>query len=129
MAEILKRNLERENRLKELKEAPKENGKEINKLLLEIRNDYIVLLLDHPTLSSAIKKDIDGLMWKQCFYKQIEEYRRSIKKTSLLIAEGGQSPMTEKARQHLIKLTTFFFKFLTDSLAIYQDMLAKVFQK
>ena len=33
MADILQLNIERERTLKELKENPKENGKEINKIL------------------------------------------------------------------------------------------------
>ncbi len=42
MADILKLNQEREKKLKELKENPKENGKEINKLLLQLVNLYVI---------------------------------------------------------------------------------------
>lgn len=126
MSNILKLNSEREKKLKLLKENPKENGKEINSLLLTIRNDYRNLIVEQPTLSSSIKKDIDGLLWKQCYYKQIEEYRRGIKKTSGLV---DQEKTRALAEQHLLKLTAAFLKFLNDAVSNYQDLLQRLESK
>ena len=71
----------------------------------------------------TIKKDIDGLLWKQCYYKQIEEYRRGIKKTTGLVDNEKSKSMAE---QHLLRLTSAFIKFLIDSMANYQDLLQRV---
>ena len=72
-------NYEREKELKSYRLSPKENAPQITSLLQQIRNDYTTLLLEHNYESYfSLKKDVDSLLWKVCFYKQIEEYRLDI---------------------------------------------------
>lgn len=78
-------------------------------------------------MSVESKKDIDGLLWKQCYYKQIEEFRRSIKKTTTIIEENTSPSFVEKAQAHLLKLTGAFLKFLTDALSAYQEFMLQVY--
>ena len=69
---------------------------------------------------------------KLCFYVKIEEYRKSIRKTTILLEDKGGSsrPLADglalKARTHLVKLVTVFTKFLSDGSSFYQDLMLQV---
>ena len=76
---LLRTNYEREKELKSYRLNPKENAPQIASLLEQIRLDYATLILEHNTESYLLlKKDVDSMLWKVCFYKQIEEYRSDI---------------------------------------------------
>lgn len=95
-----------------------------------IRHDYKDLILEHPKFAAASPKDIDAMLWKQCFYKQIEEFRRSIRKTMQVIEGDGRELnfiVSDKAKQHLGRLTSAFSRFLLDSSVFYQDILKQVY--
>jgi hypothetical protein len=73
------------------------------------------------------------LLWKQCFYRQIEEYRRSIRKTVQLLEQTEPNPANaanmstiEKAKAHLARLTAVFSKFLSDASTFYQELMLQV---
>ena len=87
--QLLQSNIDREKRLKEVKKLgnTEQTRADIQRLLTAIRLDYRKLLIQHTAYCSTVGRDgrdIDGLLWKTCFYKQIEEYRRSLLKHSKL---------------------------------------------
>ena len=104
-----------------------------------IRKDYQVLVVNHTIYACSGNKDVDGMVWKQCFYRQIEEYRKSIRKTTQIIDQESRevdtttpavvNPISEKARLHLAKLHTAFAKLLSDATSFYQDCMLKVIRK
>ena len=91
--------------------------------MYRLRKDYHTLLVEHPDLSLNVKKDIDSMLWKTCYYRQIEEFRASIKKTTSIIENANDIILTEKATAHLSKLTVALMKFLADAISSYQDLL------
>lgn len=114
-----------------------------------MRNDYQVLIVEHTSHCCSIAtKDIDEVLWKQCFYRQIEDYRKSIRKTVQLLDQSNattpnannsnksannsatatltSSEMGVKAKTHLARLTAAFIKFLSDGSMFYQDLMLKV---
>jgi hypothetical protein len=127
---LLKRNIEREKLIKELSTTnAKANGPEISRLMNLVRSDYRELIVNYPSFraeskSSSSSKDIDGLLWKSSFYKQIQEYRKSISKTLLIIEEKNN--FLEKAKLHLIKLNSVFIKYLSDAVVFYQDLMLQL---
>ena len=123
-----------EKQLKELRTGNiKENGSEISKILNTIRSNYHKLLVYYPQFCSSLSKDVDTLLWKSCFYKQIDEYRKSIKRTIDIIdnddgnnIDTTSSVLLDKAKLHLLKLTAVFNNFLADSIAFYQDLMLQL---
>ena len=105
-----------------------------------MRQDYQLLIINHP----GVGKDVDSALWKHCFYRQIEEYRKSIRKTVQIIENQGATGtgtsgesaggrhatadplMLEKAKSHLARLNSAFAKFLSDSITFYQETMLKV---
>lgn len=126
--EIFRNCVEKEKALTLLRENPKINGAEISANLNSIRYDYRKILLDFPQFSFQHNKDVHGLLWKQGFYKQIEEFRRSIQKTMQIVEGGADSGiiMQEKAKIHLLRLSSAMHKFLTDSATFYQDFMIQL---
>ena len=82
-------------------------------------------------------RDITGLLWKTCFYKQIGEFRGSLRKHAnqldALSQQVREQPSIEEIRIreqqeriYVSRLTQAFLKFLSDSIAFYQKMIAEV---
>ena len=89
--------------------------------------DYRKLIVNHTAFIFKEKKDVDTQMWKNCFYKQIEDFRRSIRKNSSDLSNSQLSdPRVEKQRFYLVQLTTALISFLSDSTVFYQDMMLEV---
>lgn len=137
-----------------------------------VRKAYRTLIVDHPAFvydpangSQATRdnanlvshtsttrecdyRDIAGLLWKGCFYKQIAEFRSSLRKHSVHLDSLVQSALpatnqvTEGARQlsaaaevkereqaeriYIARLNNAFLSFLADSVAFYQKVVAEV---
>ena len=74
------------------------------------------------------KKDIDALLWKNCFYKQIEDFRRSVRKNSSTLGNmtAANDPLVEKQKFLIAKIVSAFITFLADSSTFYQDMMLEV---
>jgi Telomerase activating protein Est1 len=91
-----------------------------------MQRDYQTLIIHHPSFG----KDVDSALWKQCFYRQIEEYRKSIRKTVQIIESSDNAtstnPMIEKAKSHLAKLNSAFSHFLSGSMTFFQETMLKV---
>eukprot|EP01035_Chromulina_nebulosa_P029542 gene29542-39162_t len=125
---ILQLNLERERTIKRLKDQDsKSNAAQIADLLAVLRLDYRKLIVNHTAFIFKEKKDVDTQMWKNCFYKQIEDFRRSIRKNSSDLSNTQPSdPRIEKQRFYLVQLTTALISFLSDSTVFYQDMMLEL---
>ena len=126
--ELLKGCIEKEKQLTILRQNAKGNSEEIASTLEAIRNDYRKVLISAPQLPSSLGKDIHGMLWKQGFYKQIEDFRKSIQKT-IQIIEGNPDTtviMQEKGKIHLLRLSSALYKFLSDSLQFYQDFYSQL---
>ena len=98
-----------------------------------LREYYQDLILQHIEYGASIScKEVGENLWKLCFYVKIEEYRKSIRKTTILLEDKGGSsrPLADglalKARTHLVKLVTVFTKFLSDGSSFYQDLMLQV---
>lgn len=82
-------------------------------------------------------RDITGLLWKTCFYKQIGEFRGSLRRHANQLDVLGQQvrdqPNVEEFRVqeqqeriYIARLTQAFLSFLSDSITFYQKMVAEV---
>ena len=99
-----------------------------------MRRDYRTLIMEHIQFVHREKRDIHGLLWKTCFYKQIEEYRHSIRghsnKLNSLYAEQSMGMFKAKEiefeQAYLNRLTLSFVQYLNDSVVFYQRMLSDV---
>jgi len=120
--------MEREQKIKTLKEEdPKRNAQEIAVLSGELRGDYRKLIVHHTHFIFKEKKDADTQMWKNCFYKQIEDFRRSIRKNTAELATYADTDLRiEKQRYYLVQLTSALLNFLSDSTVFYQDMMIEL---
>eukprot|EP01032_Pedospumella_encystans_P027471 gene27471-31049_t len=149
--EILKLNLEREKRIKELKESdPRRYEREITELVSKVRKGYRTLVVSHTAFlyreapqsqtGSVIDRDfrdVTGLLWKTCFYKQIVEFRGSLRRHAnqldVLGRQVREQPSVEEFRVqeqqeriYIARLTQAFLSFLSDSIAFYQKMVAEL---
>jgi hypothetical protein len=77
--------------------------------------------------------DVDLLLWKNCFYKQIEEFRRSIRKYANQVDElksmdtiDRASTQLDKLKSYLGKLSSSFVLFLSDSINFYTALMREV---
>lgn len=52
--------------------------------LTRIREDYVTILFRDPTFAAA--KDVEQNVWKTCFYKKIEEYRKKIRRVAAAVS-------------------------------------------
>ena len=52
-----------------------------------MKNNFRLILLNYPEF--AAEKDIDLVLWKYCFYRQIEEYRKELSKFAKSTVESG----------------------------------------
>lgn len=111
----------------------KEQQVVLQQLLAAIREDLKTLITLHPAFSNAPSHDVHGMLWSQCFYKQIEEFRRSIRKHANTIAED-EAPAAAmpgprddegalKARHHFVRLVSTYTKLLCSSFVFYQDLM------
>jgi len=90
--------------------------------------------MEHIQFVHREKRDIHGLLWKTCFYKQIEEYRQSIRghsnKLNSLFVEQSMGMFKAKEiefeQAYLNRLTLSFVQYLNDSMMFYQRMLSDV---
>ena len=125
---MLKDCLQKDKILKSLRENPKENGAEIARLVSEQRTSFRCLLIEYPEYCASSSKDVDGMLWRYCFYTQIVQYRRSIRKTLDVIDKIGRQSQAhlDKANAHLLHLNNAFKKFLVDSTMFYQELLQQV---
>jgi hypothetical protein len=103
--------------------------------VLSIRNGYRRHIVEYSSFINDEKRDVHLMLWKSCFYKQIEDFRKSIRKYASYIEEKktnqgfaitDQSINQEKLKSHVSKLTSSFILFLTDSINFYLSLMKEV---
>lgn len=96
--------------------------------MVRLRSGYRSLIVEHAASLHSEKKDIDGLLWKNCFYRQIEDFRKSIKRNSsqLEVSDGTSFALREKQQVYLAKLAAALLKFLADSVVFYHSLMQEV---
>ena len=123
--QILKKTVELERRLKEIE--PDKNKTESVAVMNELLTLYQTLITDHTSFSNACGKDIDGQLWKSCWYRRIEEYRKTIKKHTQVMDKDKDKPeIVEKYRAHIANVNAGFGRFLTLAATSYQEMMLKL---
>ena len=84
-----------------------------------IRSGYRDIIVDHPTI--AFEKDIDALLWKNVFYKPIEDFRQRMK-----MAASNNIELMNLDRNMVPRLTSDFLNFLSFATSFYQELLLSV---
>jgi hypothetical protein len=87
----------------------------------ELHNLQQDVSLGHRSVDAG---DLANCMWRNCFYKQISEFRAALKRHSLRL--GGAAIVQEREKLHLAKLTQALLAFLSDSVSFYQKMVVEV---
>jgi hypothetical protein len=87
-----------------------------------IRKEYKVLIVDYSGYNYE-KKDILGLFWKSCFYKHIEEFRKSVKK---LKGQLDNNRRNQKLINLLGRLCQEFTAFIHDSSRFISKLMSDV---
>jgi len=127
----------------------------LNFTFYRVRKGYRTLIVNHTSFlymdapqssnSAADRdfRDVAGLLWKTCFYKQIVEFRSALRKHAAQLDHVGaqlQSVRNERdqpgveelrtreqqERLYVARLTQAFLSFLADSIAFYQKMVSEV---
>lgn len=84
-----------------------------------VRNNFRSLLLDYPLFAS--EKDIDLALWKYCFYRQIEDYRKQLNKLAKSTIEKNEQDrdtllQIEAQFQILLSKADYFYVLLMHEL-------------
>ena len=93
-----------------------------------IRTAYKEVVVCHPLLAAS--KNVDNILWKQCFYKRIEQYRKRIRQFT---ATSPTRPTLVSTPNTPTKPTTSLFQlgndlsiFIAEAKAYYQSLLLEV---
>lgn len=87
-----------------------------------LRESYHHLIVTYP--SESAEHDVHGSLWKQCYYKQIEEYRQNIRQVGSFLMERRDEQ--QRAKLHLIRLSTAFGKFVEEASFFYCNLMLEV---
>lgn len=124
-----------EKRIKQYSDEDSKKYKDqISSCLSQLRSLYRNVLLNCSSYLMAENKDIDGSMWKTCFYKRIEEYRTKIRKynshvSTAIEKQKAQLPFpytVDQLQAHVASLVTSLTTFLSDSMVFYQSFIAEI---
>lgn len=73
-------------------------------------------MLTEASPAFAASKEIEQALWKPCFYKRIEDFRRRIRKYA------SASSSDRSVREHFARVSTEFQQFLSESSAFYDHL-------
>lgn len=87
------------------------------------------LILQYPQI--ATQKNIDNILWKHCYYRNIEAYRKKIRQLSTILEKPyTRTPITDaqyhEYRQNLMKMSASLNQYLSQSAAFYENFLMKL---
>jgi hypothetical protein len=86
----------------------------------QIRDNYRRLLFLDPVYASG--KEVEQSLWKVCYYKRIEEFRKRIRKIAAA-ASSNDKASAGKARAELHAVCTDFSSFIGDSINFYTELM------
>lgn len=85
-----------------------------------LRKEFRAIILEYP-LDKCHSNDLIGHLWKICFYKHIEDFRKAIKVSKL------RAEMSEiESNESLTSLMREFSSFLSDSLRYFLKLMNDV---
>uniref|UniRef100_M4BYS7 DNA/RNA-binding domain-containing protein n=1 Tax=Hyaloperonospora arabidopsidis (strain Emoy2) TaxID=559515 RepID=M4BYS7_HYAAE len=103
-----------DKQLRELLRANPLNAQDANALRRQLI-DAVVRLADTYPLFAA-EKEVELALWKPCFYRRIEDFRRRIRK----YAAAAQTE--RKVREHFDRVSNEFQLFLTEAASVYTHL-------
>jgi len=112
-----------EQTLKQVIRSRPTEQEEIESLRNAIREAYVRLLFQDPTYAAS--KDMDQSLWKTCFYRKIEEFRKMIRKYAAAASNAESKAMAHKARAELHAVCASFGEFIAEALTFYQDLMGR----
>eukprot|EP00602_Paraphysomonas_sp_CaronLab_P008505 CAMPEP_0185027480 /NCGR_PEP_ID=MMETSP1103-20130426/12565_1 /TAXON_ID=36769 /ORGANISM="Paraphysomonas bandaiensis, Strain Caron Lab Isolate" /LENGTH=965 /DNA_ID=CAMNT_0027561495 /DNA_START=178 /DNA_END=3072 /DNA_ORIENTATION=+ len=108
---------------KELRSA--ESVDEKSRIQSHMKQCYVRVIVNYPSI--AYSKNVDNTLWKHCFYRKIEDYRKRIRGITSLIDNGTEEGIRiEEQKQNLLRLSTSFNRFLCESALFYENLLVKL---
>ena len=75
------------------------------------------LTLIQSDVAFAIQSELEQILWKPCFYRRIEEFRRRIRKYASAVSSPDQ-----RVRQHFVQVSNDFRQFLNESTIFYEQL-------
>jgi hypothetical protein len=96
-----------------------------------MRKNFGKIIVEHPDFQYE-RKDMIGSLWKSCFYKQIEDFRKTIKINKMKYEEALKGPRGQgllEFRKYLTTLSNEFSLFLKDSIVYFQKLMNEVKDK
>ncbi|KAF4137604.1 Est1 DNA/RNA binding domain [Phytophthora infestans] len=103
-----------DKQLRDLLRANPLNAQDANALRRRLMDVATRLANAHPAF--AAKKEVEQALWKPCFYRRIEDFRRRIRKYAAA-AQGDRN-----VREHFARVSSEFQQFLTDSAVFYAHL-------
>uniref|UniRef100_K3X593 DNA/RNA-binding domain-containing protein n=1 Tax=Globisporangium ultimum (strain ATCC 200006 / CBS 805.95 / DAOM BR144) TaxID=431595 RepID=K3X593_GLOUD len=106
--------VEVEKQLRELLRANPLNSQDANVLRSRLVEKAKAIADVSPAFAAS--KEIEQALWKPCFYKRIEDFRRRIRKYA-------SAPSNDRSvREHFARVSTEFQRFLNESSAFYEHL-------
>lgn len=120
--ELFQQNQEREQALKTLLKSRPSESRDVQALRGEIKAAYSEILGMDPFFCAS--KDVELLLWKNCYYKRIEDFRKRLRKYAHLAASLERSKAFE-AQEHLHGICQAFARFLGEATDFYASLLRR----
>jgi hypothetical protein len=124
-----------EKRVKKcIDEDPKKYEAQVKSSRSTLKYLYKDIILKHSLFLYNDNKELDGSLWKTCFYKPIEEYRGKIRKYNLHIVtatqheqDGRPYPYTvQQLQARVTSLMSSLTSFLSEGMVYYQLLVAEI---
>ena len=85
---------------------------------------YRNVVLKFPAVS--MEKDIHALLWKQCYYKEIDIYRKKLRELELSMTQPGNNGRNIESnliKINIMRTTDAFGKYLDEAIMFYTELM------
>lgn len=103
-----------DKQLRDLLRANPLNAQDANALRRRLVDAATRLADAHPAFAAS--KEVEQALWKPCFYRRIEDFRRRIRK----YAAAAQAD--RNVREHFARVSSEFQQFLTEAAGFYAHL-------
>jgi hypothetical protein len=110
-----------------LKQHPQDGcfSSEALRLQDAIRGGYEQVILRAPEFAAS--RDVELAMWKSCFYRRIEEYRKRIRKQAQQASlSNATASQLATSKDYLHRLCQAFNKLLQEAMTFYETLLSRL---